>query len=99
MFDNLYRGIFDEAIWCKVNETSRILDDDEEEKSSRKCRGIFKTISDFLDFSTFIGLATTFKRTEGGKEVEASVLCYAYVNMSFLNSNYKKYRIIFLKRN
>ena len=95
MFDNLYRGIFDEAIWCKVNETSRILDDDEEEKSSRKCRGIFKTISDFLDFSTFIGLATTFKRTEGGKEVEASVLCYAYVNMSFLNSNYKKENFFF----
>ena len=99
VFDNLYRGIFDEAIWCKVNETSRILDDDEEQNSSRKCRAIFNTMSDLLDFSTSIGLTTTFKRTVGGKVIEASVLCYAYVYMSFLNSDYNKYRNFFLKRN
>ena len=53
-------------------------------------------MSDLLDFSTY----TTFKRThEGGKVIEASVLCYAYVNMSFLNSDSNKYRNFFLKRN
>ena len=69
VFDNLYRGIFDEAIWCKVNKTSRILEDDEEQNSLRKCRAIFNTMSHLLDFSTSIRLTTTFKCTEGGKVI------------------------------
>ena len=77
VFDNFYRGIFNEAIWENVDDSCKVTDI-EKRNGSKRCRAIFNTMSALSDFSASNGITTMLTCMDGGKEVKTSILCYAY---------------------